>query len=217
MSDTARYSAYAILCEISRREFRRKLDLFPEDLRFYVVLANSIIGAENARRVEGTPRALAVDGEEFVSKLLNIASLDDMATFREILETYLVEAMKDELRYSCPNCTKFNGCLDLERLSTGILFKRRVQGEETEGLKGEIARQVEQALERTPYVDSDDAHTLCPEFGHQYSAAGLGEVFRRYADIAAGLRQAFGIDYHRIQREMIAINGAFMAKGLEKG
>ncbi|MDA8079582.1 MAG: hypothetical protein M0Z79_11660 [Nitrospiraceae bacterium] len=215
MSDTARYSAYAILCEINNREFKKKLDHFPEELRFYVVLAAGIVGAENAKRMEETPQAVVKDGEEFVSKLLEIASLEDTALFREILETYLVEAMKDELRHSCSNCANFNDCLDVKNASVGLFFKRRVQGEETEELKSEIARQVAQALQRTPYVDSDKAHILCSEFRHHYSASGLGEVFRRYADIAAGLRQTFGINYKRIQQEMIVINSAFMEKGRE--
>src|SRR3990172_3091363 len=103
MPDTKTYSSFAVLYELNNREFKRKLGLFPAELRYYVVLANSIIGAENAKRVEETPEAVVEDGREFVSKLLEVAAPEQDDAFRDILETYLIETMKDELRYCCPN------------------------------------------------------------------------------------------------------------------
>jgi hypothetical protein len=121
--------------------------------------------------------------------------------------------MKDELRYCCPNCAKFNKCLDPENLSVGLLFQRRVNGEETDELKKEIELQIQEALKSTPHIDSDNAHRLCSDFSHQYSASDIGEVFGRYSDIAAELGNSFGIDYGRIQQEMIALNMDFIEKG----
>jgi hypothetical protein len=217
MSDKKTYSAYAVLCELNHREFRKKLDLYPAELRYYVVLANSIIGSENAKRVEETPEAVAEDGKEFVAKLLAMANPGRDDVFREVLETYLIETMKDELRYCCPNCANFNKCLDLENLSVGSLFERRVKGEDTATLKKEITLQVENALHNTPYIDTDRAHTLCRDFRHQYTASNIGEIFGRYSDIALGLQNAFGVDYKRIQKEMISANMQFSEKsrGLE--
>lgn len=68
--DKRTYSSYAVLCELNKREFERKLTSFPAELRYYVVLANSIIGFENAKRLEEIPNAVVKDAEEFVSKLL---------------------------------------------------------------------------------------------------------------------------------------------------
>lgn len=215
MAGNARYSSYAVLYELNNRELRKKLDLFPEELRYYAILANSIIGAENAQRVEGTPQAVVEDGVEFVSKLLGMASPGQDDTFREILEKYLIETMKDELRSCCPNCTKFNACLDIENLEVGNLFERRAQGEETGELKKEIALQVADALKGAPYIDTDDAHTLCKDFKHQYTVSNMGEIFGRYSDIAAELRNSFGIDYKRIQEEMISINMDFCRRNGE--
>src|ERR1700690_166545 len=175
MTDNRTYSSYAVLYELNNREFKRKLDLFPAEMRYYVILANSIIGSENAKRLKETPEALVEDSQEFVSKLMGIAAPKQDDAFREVLETYLIETMKDELRYCCSNCAEFNRCLDLENLTVGILFKRRADGEETDDLKKETALQIENALKRTPYIDTDKAHKLCKDFGHQYSASGIGE------------------------------------------
>jgi hypothetical protein len=209
MPGPRKYSSYAIMYELNSREFRKRLGLFPEELRYYVILANSIIGAENAKRVAGTPAAVIKDGEEFVEKLLGMVDPEQDSLFREVLETYLVETIKDELRYCCPNCARFEECLDIESLAVGGLFERRVNGEETAELKQEIVRQVDVALERTPHVDTDMAHRLCEKFSHQYSASDIGEVFGRYAEIAAVLRHSFGIDYRKIQQKMVLLNMEF--------
>ncbi|MDA8241253.1 MAG: hypothetical protein M0Z67_12905 [Nitrospiraceae bacterium] len=214
MPDLRKYSSYAIMYELNNREFRKKLGLFPEELRYYVILANSIIGAENAKRVEGTPGAVIKDGEEFVARLLGMMDPGQDAAFREVLETYLVETMKDELRCCCPNCACFEECLDIGNLAVGGLFERRANGEETEELKKEIALQVAAAFERTPHVDTDSAHRLCENFRHQYSASGIGEVFGRYTEIAAVLRDTFGIDYRKIQQEMVLLNMEFCERNM---
>lgn len=206
------YSSYAIMYELRNREFKKKLGFFPEDLRYYVILANSIIGAENAKRVAGTPDAVIKDGEEFVGKLLSMADPGLDAAFKEALETYLVETIKDELRCCCQNCLGFAECLDIENSAIGALFQRRVHGEETEELKREITRQIDSVLKQTPHIDSDMAHRLCADFRHQYSASGIGEVFGRYAEIASVLEASYGIDYRRIQQMMILLNMEFCEK-----
>lgn len=212
MAGNKTYSFYAVLYELNNRELKRKLDLFPVELRYDVILANSIIGAENSKRLEETPAAVVEDGKEFVSKLLAMRSPGKDGTFREILETYLIETLKDELRYCCANCTNFNKCLDMENLSVGLLFRRRVNGEETDELRKEIALQVENALQSTPYINTDRAHELCKDFAHQYPASRIGEVFGRYSDIALELQNSFGIDYKKIQQKMISINMEFCEK-----
>ncbi len=212
MSDTERYSFFAVSYELNRREFRRKLGLFPEEMRYYVILANSIIGSENARRVAETPEAVVEDSREFTEKLLSLVNPGEDDRFREVAETYLIETMKDELRFSCPNCENFNRCLDLENLTVGSLFKRCAHGAETDGMKKEIALLVDRALKRTPYIETDMAHELCNDFRHQCRASGIGEVFGRYSDIAAGLQKTFGLDYRRIQSKMIEINMEFCEK-----
>jgi hypothetical protein len=212
MSETRTYSFFAVSYELNKREFRRKLGLFPEEMRYYVILANSIIGSENAKRVAETPEAVVEDSREFVEKLLSLVSPEEDEGFRGVAETYLVEAMKDELRFSCPNCENFSKCLDLENLTVGLLFKRRANGEETEEIRKEIALQVDDALKSTPYIDTDKAHELCNDFRHQYRSSGVGEVFGRYSDIAAELHKSFGLDYGKIQKEMIEINMEFCEK-----
>jgi hypothetical protein len=212
MSETEKYSFFAISYELNKREFRRKLGLFPEEMRYYVILANSIIGSENAKRVAETPEAVVEDSREFVGKLLALVNPEADDGFREVAETYLVETIKEELRFSCPNCGNFIKCLDLENLTVGLLFKRRTNGEETEGLKKEIALQVDKALKRTPYIDTDMAHELCKDFRHQYRSSAIGEVFGRYSEIAAELYRSFGLDYRKIQKEMIEINMEFCEK-----
>jgi hypothetical protein len=212
MSETKTYSFFAVSYELNKREFRRKLGLFPEEMRYYVILANSIIGSENAKRVAETPEAVVEDSRQFVEKLLSMVSPEGDDGFREVAETYLIETMKDELRFSCPNCENFGKCLDLENLTVGLLFKRRASGEETEEIRREIAIQVDQALKNTPYVNTDMAHELCKDFRHQYPASSVGEVFGRYSDIAAELQKSFGLDYGKIQKKMIEINMEFCEK-----
>jgi len=215
MTDKKVYSTYAVLCELNDREFKKRLDLWPAELRYYVVLANSIIGLENAKRVEETPEAVVKDAEEFVSKLLAMANPGDDGAFRGVLETYLIETMKGELRYSCDNCANFNSCLDLKDLSVGHLFERRVNGEDTAMIREEIALQVVTALRNTPYLETDRAHIFCREFRHQYADSDVGLVFGRYSDIAMELQNSFGIDYRKIQKAMIDINMEFCERGNE--
>ena len=212
MSGTKTYSFFAVSYEINKREFRRKLDLFPEEMRYYVILANSLIGSENAKRVAETPPAVVEDGSEFTEKLLSLVKPGEDESFRRIVEVYLIETIKDELRFSCPNCEKFDKCLDLENLTVGLLFKRRAEGEDTEEIRKEIALQVDRALMNTPYIESDAAHELCKDFSHQYSTSAIGEVFGRYSDIALELSSSFGLDYGKIQKEMIEINMEFCEK-----
>jgi len=212
MSDTETYSFFAVSYELNKKEFKKKLSLFPEEMRYYVILANSIIGSENAKRVAETPGAVVEGSREFVEKLLSLVSPEAGDGFREVAETYLIEAMKGELRFSCPNCENFSGCIDLENLTVGLLFKRCANGEETEELRNEISLQVDRALQRTPYVDTDRAHELCRDFRHQCSASGIGEIFGRYSEIAADLQRSFGLDYRKIQKEMVALNMEFCKK-----
>lgn len=212
MSDQERYSFFAVSYELNRRELRRKLDLFPEEMRYYVILANSIIGSENAKRVAETPDAVAENSHQFAVKLLSLVNPAEGDGFAEVAETYLVETMKDELRFNCPNCEHFGRCLDLENLTVGHLFRRRAEGEETEELKKEIESQINEALKSTPYIDTGIAHELCEDFRHQYRSSGIGEVFRRYSDIALELQRSFGLDYGKIQEEMIKINMEFCEK-----
>lgn len=217
MSETRTYSFYAVSYELNKRDFRRKLGLFPEEMRYYVILANSIIGAENAKRVAETPGAIVRESDEFAAKLLSMGSPSEDAGFREVAETYLVETMKDELRFSCPNCENFWECLDLENLTVGRYFKRCANGEETEEIRKEIALQVDNALKATPYIDTDSAHELCDRFRHQYRPSVIGEVFARYSGIALELQGAFGLDYAKIQKNMIAINEEFCRKSEGRG
>lgn len=212
MSETKTYSFFAVSYELNKRELRRKLGLFPEEMRYYVILANSIIGSENAKRISETPEAVVQDSGEFVAKLLSMVSPSEDEAFGEVAETYLVETMKDELMFSCPNCENFNKCLDLENLTVGLLFKRCANGEDTEEIRQEIALQVNNALKGTPYIDTDSAHELCDNFRHQYGSTGIGEVFGRYCDIAAELHKSFGLDYRKIQQKMIEINMEFCRK-----
>lgn len=216
MSDNRTFSLYAILYELNDREFQRKLQMFPEDLRYYVILAGSIIGSENSKRIKETPEGIVEDAEEFVLKLLELKCHETGGVFREILEKYLIETLKDELRFCCQNCRNFNKCLEIENLSVGELFKRRVKGEETDEIKKDIKLQVENALLDTPYIDTDEAHKLCKDFIHQYSISSIGEVFGRYADIAATLQKDFGIDYREIQQHMVSINMDFYAKSAKQ-
>jgi hypothetical protein len=214
--DMKRYSFFAVSRELNRREFKRKLGLFPEEMRYYVILANSIIGSENAKRVAGTPEGVVEDSREFTEKLLSIVTPGEDDGFKEVVETYLIETMKDELRFSCPNCENFSGCLDLDTLTVGSLFKRCAHGEETDEIVKEIAFQVECALKRTPYIDTDSAHDLCRGFRHQCRVSNIGEVFGRYSDIAAELQKTFGIDYRGIQKKMVELNMEFCEKSKDR-
>jgi len=217
MSDNKTFSLLAILHEINDREFKKKLAGFPEDLHYYATLAAGIIGAENSKRISETPEGVSKSSEEFVSNLLELTDVGAEDRFMKVLETYLLDTLKDELKFCCCNCLCFNKCLDIENLSVGDLFKRRVHGEETVQIRTEISRQVSDALMKTPYVGSDDAHLKCRDFRHQYSASSIGEVFGRYSDIAADLHNRYGIDYQKILQQMIEVNMAFVERHIESG
>lgn len=212
MTDNKHYSLLAVLHEINKRELRNKLNLFPEDLRYYATVAGSIIGAENAKRIRETPAGVTQNSEEFVSKLLELTSFEDIDSFREVLGNYLIETLKDELKFCCLNCRLFDSCLGTEELVVGGLFLRRVYGEETSEIREVISREVEKALLKTPYVASDEAHRLCRDFIHQYNASNVGEVFGRYANIALSLQQQFGLDYRKFLQETVSVNMAFFEK-----
>ena len=216
MTDNKYYSLLAVLHEINKKELRSKLDLFPEDLRYYATVAGSIVGAENAKRIRETPAGVSENSEEFVSKLLELTSFEDSASFREVLRNYLIETLKDELKFCCLNCTLFDKCLDMENLPVGELFLRRVNGEETADIREDISREVEKALRNTPYVATDEAHRLCKDFMHQYDASNVGEVFGRYANIASSLQKQFGLDYKKFLQQMVSVNMAFYKKFIEK-
>ena len=206
----------AILHEINKREFKNKLSGFSEELHYFVTVASSIIGSENAKRIRETPAGVTENSEAFVAKLLEITSFEESDAFREVLETCLVETLKDELKFCCLNCTRLNNCLDVENLSVGELFLRRVHGEETDELREAISREVEKALQPTPYVATDEAHRLCRNFIHQYNVSNVGEVFGRYADIAMTLQNQYGLDYKKFLQNMVSVNMTFFEKCNEK-
>lgn len=122
-ADKRLYSLLAVLHEINKKELKNRLALFPEDQHYYVTVASSIVGAENAKRMRETPAGVTENSEEFVSKLLEITSLEDSDAFREVLGTYLVETLKGELAFCCLNCTLFERCLDAENLSVSKACK----------------------------------------------------------------------------------------------
>jgi hypothetical protein len=217
MTDNKLYSLLAVLHEINKRELKNKLTLFPEELHYYATVASSIIGTENAKRISETPAGVTENSEEFVSKLLEITSLEDSDSFREVLGTYLVETLKDELKFCCLNCRLFDRCLDIGNLSVGELFLRRINGEETAELREDIVREIDKALRNTPYVATDEAQRLCKDFTHQYNVSNVGEVFGRYADIAAALQRQYALNYRKFLQEMVEVNMAFFEKCKGKG
>ncbi|MEE9524023.1 MAG: hypothetical protein V3V59_04640 [Thermodesulfovibrionales bacterium] len=212
MSDTFAYSIYAILHELNGREFKKKLNGYHEEMHYLMILANSILGAENARRINETPEAVVKDSSQFVSKLLNVTDPEHEKNLTGILEEFLIETLKDELRFCCPNCVNFNTCLDIKNLAIGELFKRRVEGEENEGLKNEIRSSIDEALEKTPFLNSNDAQDQCKDFIHQYDVSSLGNVIGRYRDIASELQKKFDLNYNEVQQKMIEINMEFCRK-----
>ena len=216
-ADNRFYSQLAILHEINRRELKNRLALFPEDLRYYATVASSIVGAENAKRIRETPAGVTENSEEFVSKLLEITSFEDSDAFREVLGIYLFETLRGELAFCCLNCALFERCLDVQNLSVGELFQRRVKGEETVQLREDICREIEKALRNTPYVATDEAHRLCLDFVHQYNVSNVGEVFGRYADIAAALHRQYGLDYKKFLQQIVSLNMFFFEACNEKG
>jgi len=215
-ADKRLYSLLAILHEINRRELKNKLALVPEELHYYVTVASSIVGSENAKRIRETPAGVSENSEEFVSKLLEITSFEDSDAFREVLGSYLVETLRGELAFSCLNCILFEKCLDVENLSVGELFRRRVNGEETPELRDDISSEVEEALRNTPYIATGEAHRLCRNFVHQYNISNVGEVFGRYADIAASLHRQYGLDYRKFLQQIVSLNMSFFEASNKK-
>lgn len=181
-----------------------------------MTVASSIIGAENAKRIRETPACVTENSENFVSKLLEITSFEDSDAFREVLGTYLVETLRGELAFCCLNCLLFERCLDVENLSVGELFHRRVNGEETAELREGISCEVEKVLRNTPYVSTGEAHRLCRDFVHQYNVSNVGEVFGRYADIAAGLHKQYGLYYKKFLQQVVSLNMSFFEVCNEK-
>ncbi len=172
--------------------------------------------AENAKRIRETPAGVSENSEEFVSKLLELTSFEGSASFIEVLEKYLIETLKDELKFCCLNCTLFNRCLDIDNLSVGELFLRRINGEETSEIREDISLEIDKALLKTPYFATDAARRLCKDFLHQYNPSNVGEVFGRYADMASSLQQQFGLDYKKFLQQMVSINMTFFDKSDEK-
>ncbi|MGO9612978.1 MAG: hypothetical protein ACLPX5_08085 [Dissulfurispiraceae bacterium] len=211
MSGSNALSFWAVLYELNRKEMLKKLALFPENLHHYVTIANSIIGAENAKRIKETPASVIESSQEFVSKLLTASGLIPDDQFREVLETLLFETLRDELRFSCSNCGNFCRCVDLENLTVGELFQRRVNGEETVELREEISSQIDEATRKTPYIETDEAWR-CEDFKHMYTSSNIGELMGRYADIAATLQKNFDIDYGRVLQKLVSINMLFCEK-----
>jgi hypothetical protein len=212
MEENERYSELAVLHELNARELRRRLSLFPEELRFYVMLADSIIGTENSRRMPETPVGVLQESEEFVAGLMQLAPDGADDAFRGVLLRLLVETLRGELRFNCLSCRVFNSCLGLANLPVGDLFRRRAEGDESPELRKEITVQVEAALARTPYIDSDNAHKLCGDFAHIYSRTSVAAVFGRYSSIGASLREEYGLDYGDLQKEIIELNMEFYEK-----
>jgi hypothetical protein len=206
------YSLLAVLHELNRRELKKKLGLFPEDLHYYVTAAIGIIGSENAKRVKETPDGVKENSEEFISKLLGIISLDETESFKEVLGTCLAETLRDELKFCCLNCIRFEHCLDIGNLSVGDLFFRRTKGEETPEIRASISEEVEAALRKTPYIDSDEADRLCDRFLHQYEPGNIGEVFGRYGEIAVALQNRYGLDYRKVLQQMVILNMEFIER-----
>lgn len=206
------YAQLAMLMELNSRECRRKREMFPEELRYGAMLAGSIVGAELAKHVAETPDAIVQHSASFAQHLAELAPPADDGVFQEILATYLVETLKDELRFCCANCRRFDACAAIDTLAVGELFRRRAEGEDTEEIREEIRRQIASALEKTPYLQVEIADELCPQFVHTYSFSDIAGVISRYAAIAAALRDAYGIDYQRVQALLVEINMEFAGR-----
>ena len=208
MGRNAEFATLALQYELNRRDFRRKLALFPAELRHCAILANSIIGAENAGRLPETPEDIIKESAEFVEKLLGLMDPSNDEAFGEVLTTCLIQTIRDELDSCCPNCAGFRDCLALDSEMVGPLFLRRVSGEETDELKTAIVCHIEAALQRTPYLEAGTAAS-CDRFSHQLSGTSIGEVFGRYSSICRQLHALYDIDCRRVQTEMIRLNMEF--------
>lgn len=212
MSDKITFSELAVLYELNKRASIKRLAAFSDDQKYFVMLAMSIVGAQNAKRVKETPQAVVDDSEGFVSKLLSLADAKSDDRFRHVLQACLLESLRDELRFNCTNCLGFNQCLNIESLTVGELFMKRVNGDESEALRKEISIAVEDALRKTPFVDCDNAHHQCSRFEHNYSSSSVADVFGRYAEIAAELKHEYNINYSEVQAAMLQLNMDFFEK-----
>lgn len=96
MPDEKTFSLLAVLQEVNNREFRKRLEDFPEKMHYYALVASSIIGAENSKRISETPSGVAEQSKAFVSDLLNMKPVDDDDAFREMLEVYIVKTLESE-------------------------------------------------------------------------------------------------------------------------
>jgi hypothetical protein len=206
------YSLLAVLQEINRKELKKKLGLFPEELHYYVTAAIGIIGSENSKRMKETPEGVRENSEEFISKLLEFISIDESQLFSEALGTCLIQTLRDELKFCCVNCTNFEHCLEVDNLTVGNLFLKLTKGEETPEIREKIAREVEAALRKTPHFESEEADRLCDRFSHQYRAGNVGEIFGRYGDIALALYNRYGMDYRKFLQDTVSLNMEFMEK-----
>lgn len=206
------YTQLALMYELNSRESLRKQALFPEEMRYFAMLAGSIVGAELAKRVQETPEAIVKQSESFVSHLTNLATPGDDRVFQSILETWLIETLKDELRFCCANCRQFDTCLDTQHLTLGDLFRRRAEGEDTDELKAEIQSQIEAALKKAPYLQTEIADELCPHFVHTCTPSAISSVISRYASIASTLRETYPIDYRKILAQLVEINLEFAGR-----
>jgi hypothetical protein len=128
-----------------------------------ILLQVSLSG--NAKRVEETPATVVKDGEDFAAELLGMVNPGQDDTFRGVLETYLIETIKDELRFCCSNCSNFETCIDLKNLSVGPLFKERAEGRDSDDIKREIALRINQALQRTPHLETTGRISFCKDSG----------------------------------------------------
>jgi hypothetical protein len=212
MQDNKVYTQLAVNYELNDRDLKKKMAAFGEELRYYVLLAASIIGIENSKRVKDTPCGVTENSEEFVSDLMGLTSFEPDDTFRVVLENCLIETMRDELSFNCLNCVNFERCLNAETLSVGELFCSRINGKDTEDIRNEIKKQINSALKNTPFADSQEAHLLCKDFVHQRNKSSATEVFTRYRDIAASLSNEYGINYSKIQQKIVELNMDFYEK-----
>lgn len=205
-------SLYAVLHELNGRAFRERIGRFPEALRYYVILADALVGLENSRRIGETPSGVIGESEQFVEKLKGMVNPSDDETFGAILLSCVLDSLKGELAFSCLNCRGFGECLQPGQLPVGRLFDRRVKGDETRELREEISRQVDAALVKIPYFDDEAAHAHCERFRHSHSVASLAGLFKRYSEIAGRFAAQYAFDYGQFLGELAAINMEFARK-----
>jgi len=112
----------AILHEINKREFKKQALQISGGTPLFCNGGKQHHRSENAKRIRETPAGVTENSEAFVAKLLEITSFEESDAFREVLETCLVETLKDELKFCCLNCTRLNNCLDVEIFRSGNSF-----------------------------------------------------------------------------------------------